>query len=202
MRVVFFFCLLPCAIPNHIPFQTDGSHAQTWMVSPNAMNQNDGFTYCSANGMTLAAIYTEWALTGARMALSAAGATKAITSAMSSGDGDGWRWGPTGTRWLDTEFPLMVPSGTGHVSDQRNGMTNGCYSLQASGSVVWDADGQLESHRVLCMQSTHRPPPSTPAPISVPQISAECPEWYDPASYVYPFCAFARSNPSETALFA
>ena len=127
------------------------------MVSPSEMTQAEGIPYCSGRGMTLAAIYNTAELSTARNAISSAGVQKAITSATS--DGNGWRWGSGGARWLDSGFPLN----TGKVTDQRNGMAGGIYSLhRAGGSFVWDADGAGERHRVLCRSGAAPPPPPAP----------------------------------------
>ena len=88
MLVLFITCLLPCVLAQ-----------ATFVVSPSEMTQAEGNSYCSGRGMTLAAIYNTDELSTARNAISAAGVTKAITSATS--DGNGWRWGSGGARWVE-----------------------------------------------------------------------------------------------------
>ena len=114
-------------------------------VSDSKMTYDQGISYCSTLGMSLASIYTPAELSAARHVISQKGVVKAITSAYS--DGPGWRWRDKETYWADNEFPLN----TGEVQDQKDGYADHVYSLHAAGgSFVWDADMRSENHEVLC----------------------------------------------------
>jgi hypothetical protein len=124
-------------------------------VSPQPIAQGAGKAYCLAEyGGRLAAVYNAGELAAARGAIQAAGVEKAITAAQS--DGNGWTWHGEET-WDAAGFPLN----TGRVIDQVAGLFGHIYSLhKTDDDFVWDADGELEEHRVLC----RRNPPPAPSP--------------------------------------
>ena len=139
------------------------------------MTYGEGVAYCAASGSTLAAIYDTSELAMARAAISAAGVEKAITSA--SSDGPGWAWHGT-ERWEEGGFPLN----TGQVTDQREGMADGIYSLHRSESdFVWDADGRGERHPVLCCLPPPEPSPPPPPLPGPPEPSPPPPSPLSPS---------------------
>merc|ERR1719203_467426 len=114
--------------------------------------------------MSLAAIYDEMELAIARQEIADAGASKAITAA--SSDGDGWRWLHHDEKWERDGFPYN----TGKVEDQADGMADHVYSLHAAGEFVWDADGRMEEHPVLC-RGEGQPPRRPCVPLSQSMVN-------------------------------
>ena len=98
-------------------------------------------------------------------------------------DGSGWSWHGT-DRWEEDGFPLN----TGEVEDRRNGTGRDIYSLHRSGdgSIVWDADGHDERHRVLCRRTL---------PAVEPTTEVGCPAVADPSRITCPvMSALVKNN--------
>ena len=77
-------------------------------VSPSELDFASGVAYCTRVGLGIARIDSATELELAQAAIRAAGVEKAVSGAYSLGDGLGWAWFPSTTRWLEWEFPLNV----------------------------------------------------------------------------------------------